>query len=350
MPSFSQRTLYLSLSAIVLVFLTALTLIPRPNLDTLSIPSPFAQSQDQSPRPCSHLPQQQGPPSHHDQQQQQEQQPTWLLATISAYPSQRRRNIIRATWQTLYPNLAFDTRFVIAKPSPLWQPLIKHENDTYGDLIVLENLEESAKVANTLKSVEFLKLVVDHSEALGAHHAPWQFVSKIDDDSFLDAERFYKEFIVPRLRPMQRSAAPTTTDETNHNHNESNNGTLIARRLVRPDRPFSTPGGQFYTLSFDLVRLIASTHAANPIADIAEDVLIGRLLYEAKADFDFVELDDTRAFDVSEDGRGRLSKGDNVEVGPMDERAVNPHKMKDDEMYLRVAGLFGVEGFVGGDG
>lgn len=34
-------------------------------------------------------------------------------------------------------------------------------------------------------------------------------------------------------------------------------------------------------------------------------------------------------------------------LGSMDEAAVNPHKMKDDEMYLRVAG-FGMDGFVGG--
>ena len=71
-----------------------------------------------------------------------------------------------------------------------------------------------------------------------------------------------------------------------------------------------------------------------------------------------MELDDTRAFDISEadddDGGGggggggirRLSK-EGVDMGPMDREAVNPHKMKDDEMYLRVAGLFGEEGFVG---
>ena len=79
-----------------------------------------------------------------------------------------------------------------------------------------------------------------------------------------------------------------------------------------------------------------------------EDVLVGRLLYEAEARFDFVELDDSQAFDVTDDLK-RLSKGNEV-LGPMDAAAVNPHKMKDDEIYLRVAELFGKDGFVGASG
>ena len=329
MLSSSQRTLYISLSVIALIFLAVLPIAPRPNLNRLSIPSPFSVNHDQTPhqllhqRP-QHPDQQPDHVSHPEQQQQQEEQPTWLLATISAYSSQRRRNIIRATWQTLYASPAFSTRFVIAMPSPLWQPLIKHENDTYGDLIVMESLDETAEIANTIKTVEFLK----HLAAGGAQPS-WEFVSKIDDDSFLSAGLFHREFLLPRI----------------HRRDADTRGTLIARRLERSDRNFSTPGGQFYTLSWDLVQLVAATHAKNPITDVPEDVLIGRLLYEAEARFDFVELDDRRAFDV-DDHLHRLGK-DKVDLGPIDSAAINPHKMKDDETYLRVAGLFGIDGFVG---
>ncbi len=338
MPSFSQRTLCISLSALLLVFLTALTLTPRPDLNTLSIPipaSPFTGIHDQlshqPPRQPAVHPQQQDPLSR----QEQQQQPTWLLATISAYFSQRRRNIIRATWQTLYHNPAFDTRFVIAKPSPLWQPLISHENDTYGDLIVLEDLEESAEVANTIKSIEFLKHLLAESKAPGAS-TTWKFISKIDDDSFLSAERFYQEYLLPRMHHYQQQQQKRV---------DNDDGTLIARRLTRSDRNFSTPGGQFYTLSWDLARLVAETHTRNSITNLPEDVLIGRLLYEADARFDFVELDDSQAFDVTDDLK-RLSK-EKEDLGPMDADAINPHKMKDDETYLRVAKLFGKDGFVG---
>lgn len=326
MPSFSQRTLYISLSAVALIFLLALTLTPRPDLSAISIASPFSPTRSQVPHQLLHQrpqhPRQQGPLSH--PVQQQEQRPIWLLATISAYFSQRRRNIIRATWQTLYANPAFSTRFVIAKPPPLWQPVIKHENDTYGDLIALESLEERAEIANTIKTVEFLKHLV-----AGGAETSWKFVSKIDDDSFLSAEQFHHEFLLPRMGQQPAE----------------NNGTLIGRRLDRSDRSFSTPGGQFYTLSWDLVELVTKTHTQNPISDLPEDVLIGRLLYEAGAKFEFVELDDSRAFDVS-DNLHRLSK-ERKDLGPIDSAAINPHKMKDDETYLRVAGLFGKDGFVG---
>lgn len=331
MPLISQRAFYISLSAILLIFLTALTLTPHPSLNTLSIPSPFIRS----PGPhthhsfdCPQPPPHQGPLSpkeHH-------QNPTWLLATISPYSSQRRRNIIRATWQSLYANPDFQTRFVIANPPPLWHPLIKHENDTYGDLIVLNHLEESAHIANTVKTVEFLKLLVANSKAPRSD-VPWKFVSKIDDDSFLEAERFYHLFLSERI---------------NQKHKDDGNGTLIARRLTRSDRNFSTPGGQFYTLSWDLVRLVAETHARNPIADLPEDMLIGKLLYDAEARFEFVELDDGQAFDV-EDGLMRVGMGKEV-LGPINGAAINPHKMKDDETYLRVAELFGKDGFVGDSG
>ena len=77
-------------------------------------------------------------------------------------------------------------------------------------------------------------------------------------------------------------------------------------------------------------------------------MLVGRLLHDAGAAYEFVELDDTRAFDVTDD-LSRLSK-EQQDIGPMTGAAINPHKMKDDEMYLRVAGLFDKDGFVGGGG
>lgn len=75
-------------------------------------------------------------------------------------------------------------------------------------------------------------------------------------------------------------------------------------------------------------------------------MLIGRLLYDAGAEYDFVELDDTRAFDVSAELRVLSKEG--KDLGEMGRGAINPHKMKGDEMYLRVASMFGEDGFVDG--
>lgn len=332
MPCPSHRTLYFALSTITIIFLTAFALAPHPHLTTLSIPSHFPKPYSQPPRRCPHPPQQQELLSQ--QPHPQPQQPTWLLATSSAFPSQRRRNIIRATWHSLYQNPAFDKRFVIANPDPLWLPLIKHENDTYGDLIVLEHLEESAKIANTIKPMEMLKSLVAAHEASGAATPPWKFVSKVDDDSFVDAERFYEEFLLPRI------TYPVSKDGS------SDIATVIARPITRPDRNYTSPGGQFYTLSWPIVtRLVTLYEAANPLPDLPEDRLIGHLLYDDGADFEFVGLDDAQAFDVTEK-LNRLSM-EGKDLGGMDGRAINPHKMKDDGLYLRVARLFGREGFLG---
>lgn len=51
--------------------------------------------------------------------------------------------------------------------------------------------------ANTIKPIEFYKHLVHKHEAEGGE--PRKFISKIDDDSYLDATTFYNEFLLPRL-------------------------------------------------------------------------------------------------------------------------------------------------------
>ena len=95
--------------------------------------------------------------------------------------------------------------------------------------MVLPHLEESSHVANTIKSMEFIKKVSNEG-------MPWSFVSKIGDDSFIDAKAMYYEFLHPRIE-----------EEETLEHNHS----IIARRLIisRNDESFPHLGDQFYTLS-----------------------------------------------------------------------------------------------------
>ena len=60
-----------------------------------------------------------------------------------------------------------------------------------------------------------------------------------------------------------------------------------------------------------------------------------------------MELHVKTTFDVLGDGMWRSGKDHEV-LGAIDEGTINPHKMKDDVMYLRVEELFGREGFVRG--
>ena len=257
----------------------------------------------------------------------QTEHPEWLIATMIPVHGVARRMVIRHTWQRLYAKPStWTTRFVIARaPNALWQEIIKAENKTYGDLIQLPHLEENSHVANTVKSVEFFKHLSKTHNPL-----PWKFVSKIDDDSFLDAKTFYRDFLASR-----RTA----------------NRTIIGRTLPAPNYHYA--GGQFYTLTDDMVSLVDHLHIQNPITDEDEDKLVGRLLYEAHEDWNLVDLPSRIAFDyedkqLREEGKAFAAKDADLNawahaVGP---ESINPHKMKDQATYLKVAACFDEHGVI----
>jgi hypothetical protein len=124
----------------------------------------------------------------------------------------QRRAIIRATWQRLYRDeRLFRTRFVITRPAPDWIQVIAAESEAYGDIIILPHLEENHYVANHAKSIEFFKW-------LAAQGHDWQFVSKIDDDCFVDPFAFWTEY----LKPLSARMAETSELRT-----------VVARKLTR---------------------------------------------------------------------------------------------------------------------
>jgi hypothetical protein len=261
--------------------------------------------------------------------------PVWLIATISPAHGIQRRSIIRNTWQRLYKNdTIFTSKFVISNPGPIWQEAIMAENATFGDLIILPHLEETGAVANSIKSIEFLKYLTTQQPR------KWAFVSKLDDDSFLDAHAFYEQYLHPRL------AAPLPPHPDLEDPLSSPlNRTIIGRTLHRGK--YSYPGGQFYTMTWDIVKLLAQLHSENTIRDEHEDVLVGRLLYEAGEKWEHVDLPNSVSFDYSDkeargDGSAWAKPNADLEkwnhaVGP---GAINPHKMRNDETYLNVAACY----------
>jgi hypothetical protein len=248
-------------------------------------------------------------------QKLQKPESDWLIATMSPAHGQQRRNIIRATWQTLFPQHGVTTRFVISDPGELWMPLIQHENATYGDIIMLPGLEESHHVANTIKSIEFLKYLVDSGSL-------WKFVSKVDDDSFVNMGTFYRTYMIPRL-----------------GNDSFNNQVAIARGYTHPFPVYDYPQGGFYTFSWGLVRTLTRLYEENPIKDEHEDVLNGRLLYEAGEDFEFEILDHRLAFDYDESNEDVWAWAHRVT-----KEAIYVHNLKEDETYLKVASMFDSKG------
>jgi hypothetical protein len=234
-----------------------------------------------------------------------------LIATPCAAEKISRRAIFRSTWQNLYKNENITFRFVLGQIDPLFAPVIQIENETYGDIISLPWLQETHYIANSVKSVEFFRFLIESN-------LKYDFVSKMDDDSFLNVPAFWNEFLEPRLL--------------------SEDSYIFGRDCSQWSN-FIYPGGQFYTLSWNIVEILVQAFAQNPQTDVPEDLLVGNLLHEAHANFTFVNLDNRQAFDWVQYDDDPNAWGHKVLEG-----AINPHGMKLDEEYLRVASLFDREG------
>jgi hypothetical protein len=263
--------------------------------------------------------------------------PPWLILTISAASHLQRRQIIRSTWlRTFSDPSIFTARFVISDPGPLWRPFVQQENDTYGDIIMLPHEHETHWWANSVKTMEALQWLVERK-------MKYDFVTKMDEDSWVDVKAFWRWWLEPRMRRAKEEGKGAS-------------GTYIGRSLQH-DYPFRYASGQFYTMSWDLVEVTTKQYMADPITDEHEDVLTGKLMYEAKYLYNLTVLPLRVAFDYYDD----QARGDGTAWAPEDQDvddslyhgiapgSVNPHQLKDDESYLRVAACYDSQGLKGGD-
>lgn len=84
---------------------------------------------------------------------------------------------------------------------------------------------------------------------------------------------------------------------------------------------------------------LIQAYVRNPFTEDDEDVLVGKLLDEAQANFTFVNLDNRQAFDYNTNVDDPDVWGRRVREG-----VINSHKMKSDKSYLEVAKLFDKQG------
>ncbi|ROV92078.1 hypothetical protein VSDG_07574 [Cytospora chrysosperma] len=147
---------------------------------------------------------------------------------------------------SMYRDVPFDGRFVVANPGPQWTDAVAKENGTFGDIIVLDHIAEDDITANTVKTLEFYKWLVYYSPRC------YEFVSKMDTDTY--------------------------------------------------DLVF--PQGAMYTATWDMVALLVSLQAQFKVIT-GEDVAIAVLLLKAREQIKFVNFRGTEKFDFDEaDTRG----------------------------------------------
>ena len=253
----------------------------------------------------------------------------WLIATECAAQSQTRRNIIRTTWQTLYkdPHRRTTTRFILSGYDPLWESLIQEENATHGDIIKLDGLDPSPQTSNRVKFMELLTYLVARGER-------YAWISKVDDDAFLEARMFYHQYLNDDEQ-QQRSI------NDNKNDNYKNNSVLISMKNIQ-NYPFPWPGGAFYTVSWPLALLLAShhsSHGGHEDQETPEDVRVGKYLYDGEIEFEYREMPREEMFEIPVPG----ARIPHTITG----RAIVVHFLKEHETYLRVARVFGETGFTG---
>lgn len=209
----------------------------------------------------------------------------WLAAVICGASDAENRAVIRSTWMRLFKDVPFDGRFVVANPGPVWSDMVAMENRTFGDIIVLDDIQEDDITANTIKTLEFYKWLV-------ARGHRYEFVSKMDTDLWLNARGFWDRFLLPRM-----------TNDT---------GTLksAVERIVIGELYYTHswdlvfPHGSMYTVTWDMVELLSSLQSRFDVVT-GEDMAVAVLMLKGRETANFVNFRGTEKFDYDDgDSRG----------------------------------------------
>lgn len=173
----------------------------------------------------------------------------------------------------------------------------------------------------------------------------YEFVSKVDDDSWFNVPPYYDAFVAPRLVGGEKygvipAAQQTTTGETSvevrgvkaDNDNDKGILTWIGRPM-HWDRDYVFASGRIYTLSWPLLELVVEKWRANPLTNLTEDQLMGHYLQNEQIPYEFVVMELEQAWDI---GLESIIDSNNA--------TMVIHSVKDDARMLEVSTLFDDEG------
>ncbi|KFA67975.1 hypothetical protein S40285_03534 [Stachybotrys chlorohalonatus IBT 40285] len=258
--------------------------------------------------------------------------PPWLAAVICAAGDVERRMMIRTTWMHLYRDVPFDGRFVVSNPGPQWTEIIRTENRTFGDMIVLDHLQEDDLTANTVKTLEFFKWLVNHGRR-------YEFVSKMDTDLWLNARAFWDRFLLPRMsnETGQLAAAPPHT--------------FIGQMYYSPVHDLVFPHGSMYTVTWDMLELLVSLQDSFHVV-AGEDMTNALLLMKGRQVANVVNMSGMEKFDYEDDdarGDGTAWARDQTHPDASSHALVGSgvvavHQLKDKKLWMRVAECFDEDG------
>ncbi|KAJ4286916.1 hypothetical protein N0V88_007861 [Collariella sp. IMI 366227] len=261
----------------------------------------------------------------------EEGQRPWLGAVICSAWDIKRRMLIRYSWMKLYKDVPMDQKFVISNPGPQWTDIVAQENRTFGDMIVLDHLQEDDFTANTIKTVEFYRWLSEKSPR------KYEFVSKMDTDLFINARGMYTQKILPRLAPNPTTGLLQSTV----------NFTTIGQFYWDNMHKTSFPHGALYTVTWDIVSLLPKLQDQFHVI-AGEDITMAWLLIKGRQKVTLAVMTPQEKFEF--DRKDMRDKNNPWARGGSDltsswhalagKEALAIHQLKRDEEWLMVAGCF----------
>ena len=176
-------------------------------------------------------------------------------------------------------------------------------------------MNENRETANNIKNMELFKYMVKYE---GAKLRRYDFVSKVDDDIWLNIPPYFDAFVAPRL-----------PGGVKHN---PNNLTMIGRPM-NWGQDYVYASGRMYTLSWPLLEFFAKKYTMNPLTGKTEDEAAGLYLYEDHVVHEYVPVELEQAWDIGIEYLVN-SGSDTLLI----------HNIKNDETLLEVSTMFDERG------
>ncbi|RYE13463.1 MAG: hypothetical protein EOP45_21150, partial [Sphingobacteriaceae bacterium] len=220
----------------------------------------------------------------------------------------QRRSLIRTHQIDKYKEYNITWRFFIGRVSGDIKESVKTENDTYGDIVVLDHVPDLVDESRTIKLFEFFRYVE-------AYYPVYKYVAKMDTDCFLNIPVLLKDFFTKEAQDLELG--------------------IMALFVTGLGRLEWAQGG-FEAYSYKLMILINRIYERIHRTVYEEDFQIGWYLNDAEVNFTKVSLTPSRAYDFMYGNREIFKYNDR----DIHNDTVRIHELKKEEDYIMVSACF----------
>jgi hypothetical protein len=230
-----------------------------------------------------------------------------LIGISSAAADFQRRQLVRAHQIAPFNNLtyAITWRFVLLSPNSLYKEALRFENNTHGDLIILESISDSRENSRSQKLYEFFRYVE-------LNMSMYNYVAKLDTDCYLNVPDFWNNYFNHTVQELDFAIVA-----------------LFIEKLGRMDWPM----GAFEAITWKVMLLLNRLYENVEFTNWAEDLQLGWYLYDAEINYTKVAFPTEVAYD--------FRFGCNPSwISDVTYNALRVHELKAEIDYVNVANCF----------